>query len=44
MAMVLQVGEPQDLPPVPNGFPQCRSYQGQVPPSTNPEDYEYYDY
>ena len=42
MAMVLQVGEPEDFPPIPNGFPQCRSYQGQGSP-VNVDYYDYYD-
>lgn len=26
MSLVIQVGEVQDLPPVPEGFPKCGSY------------------
>ena len=39
MAVVLQVGEVQDWPPVPNGFPQCNNYK----PDLFAQDYDYYN-
>ena len=26
MSIVIQVGEPSDVPPIPDGFPQCGSW------------------
>ena len=36
MALVLNVGEPEQLPPVPVGFPKCGNYKNIGPPPPPP--------